>query len=50
MIGIVILGILPAVYGFIYYFPDVWVFLTTSETKDIHMWQVKKRFLQSEEN
>lgn len=44
MIGVIVLGFGPILYAFIYYFGDVWLYLTEEELdpEDIHMWQVKK--------
>lgn len=42
MIGLAVLGLGPILYGFIYYFKDVYAYLTTRETENIQMWQVKE--------
>ncbi|XP_012276950.1 protein jagunal isoform X2 [Orussus abietinus] len=39
MIGIVVLGYMPLLYGVIYYFKDVWTYLTLEEPDDIQIWQ-----------
>lgn len=41
MAGIVVLGYGPLVYGVVYYFRDVWTYLTKHETENIQMWQVR---------
>lgn len=40
MIGIGVLGFGPILYALIYYAQDVWTYLRTGETEEIHMWQV----------
>lgn len=40
MIGIVVLGYGPLVFAIIYYFKDVWTYLTVGKTENIHLWQV----------
>lgn len=42
MIGIAVLGFGSILYGFMYYFKDVYEYLSTGETEDIQMWQVRK--------
>ncbi|XP_066588048.1 protein jagunal [Prorops nasuta] len=39
MIGIIVLGYGPLLYAVIYYFNDVWKYLTVGRTEGIHMWQ-----------
>ncbi|XP_011496209.1 PREDICTED: protein jagunal [Ceratosolen solmsi marchali] len=39
MIGIAVLGFGSIVFGFIYYFKDVYEYLSTGNTQDIQMWQ-----------
>ncbi|OXU25864.1 hypothetical protein TSAR_015289 [Trichomalopsis sarcophagae] len=39
MIGITVLGFGSILYAFIYYFKDVYEYLSTGETENIHMWQ-----------
>ncbi|KAJ8941438.1 hypothetical protein NQ318_016070 [Aromia moschata] len=42
MIGLTLFGFLPLLYAIIYYFPDVWTYLTfddEEELEEIHMWQ-----------
>lgn len=41
MLGIVILGYGPLFYGVVYYFKDVWTYLTKNEKENIQMWQVR---------
>lgn len=40
MIGITVLGFGSILYAFIYYFKDVYEYLSNGETQNIHMWQV----------
>lgn len=40
MIGIVLLGYGPLSYATVYYFKDVWTYLTVGKSEDIHLWQV----------
>lgn len=40
MIGIILLGYGPLLYALIYYFKDVWKYLTIGKTDEIHFWQV----------
>lgn len=40
MIGIILLGYGPLLYGVVYYFKDVWKYLTVGKTNEIHFWQV----------
>lgn len=42
MMGIVVLGYGPLVFAFVYYSKDVWRYLTSEDTKEIHIWQVKQ--------
>lgn len=37
---IVVLGVLPVIYGFISYLPDVYTVLSGSSTKNVQMWRV----------
>ncbi|XP_025073896.1 LOW QUALITY PROTEIN: protein jagunal [Pogonomyrmex barbatus] len=39
MIGIILLGYGPLLYAIVYYFKDVWTYLTVGESEDIHLWQ-----------
>lgn len=45
IIGLVVFGYLPLIYAIVYYFGDVWVYLTYDEEEDaneldeVHMWQ-----------
>ncbi|XP_034940295.1 protein jagunal [Chelonus insularis] len=39
MIGIVVLGFGPLIYGIVYYLSDVWTYLTIGKTDDIQLWQ-----------
>lgn len=39
MIGVGAFGLLPIFYAIIYYFPDVWTYVTTGETEEIILWQ-----------
>lgn len=39
MMGIVLLGYGPIFYATIYYFKDVWKYLTVGKTEEIHLWQ-----------
>jgi len=39
MIGILLLGVGPVFYAFIYYFKDVYQYLTTGEKENIEIWQ-----------
>lgn len=39
MIGIVLLGYGPLTYGVVYYFKDVWAYLTDGDRENIQMWQ-----------
>lgn len=43
MFGLILFGFFPLVYAIIYYFSDVWTYLTLEdeELENIHMWQVK---------
>lgn len=44
MFGLIIFGYLPLLYAIIYYFRDVWTYLTFEDEEElevIHMWQVK---------
>ncbi|XP_015585096.1 protein jagunal [Cephus cinctus] len=38
MIGIILLGYGPLSYAVIYYFKDVWKYLTSDNSDDIHIW------------
>jgi len=40
MIGIILLGLGPLVYATVYYFKDVWTYLSVGKSEDIHLWQV----------
>lgn len=41
MISLMIFGFFPLIYAIIYYFSDVWTYLTgDEESEGIHMWQV----------
>lgn len=40
MAGIVVLGYGPLLYAIIYYFSDVWNYLTDDEEAEIQIWQV----------
>lgn len=40
MIGLIVLGYGPILYAMIYYFKDVWRYLTVGKTEDIQLWQV----------
>lgn len=40
MIGIVLLGYGPLIYAIVYYFKDVWTYLTVGESTDIYLWKV----------
>jgi len=40
MIGIVLLGHGPLIYGIVYYFKDVWMWITIGKSEDIYLWQV----------
>ena len=44
MIGITVVGFGSILYAFIYYFKDVYGYLTTGETENIDMWQVKTKY------
>lgn len=46
MIGIVLLGHGSLIYATVYYFKDVWTYLTVGESEDIFLWQVQL-FLES---
>lgn len=39
MIGVVALGYGPILYAVVYYFKDVWIYLTVGKTEEIHIWQ-----------
>ncbi|XP_018367558.1 PREDICTED: protein jagunal [Trachymyrmex cornetzi] len=39
MIGIILLGYGPLGYAIVYYFKDVWTYLTVGKSDDIHLWQ-----------
>lgn len=39
IIGIVIFGFMPLMYAFIYYFGDVWEYLSAEEPEDILLWR-----------
>ncbi|XP_070163096.1 protein jagunal [Polyergus mexicanus] len=39
MIGIVLLGHGSLIYATVYYFKDVWTYLTVGESEDIYLWQ-----------
>ena len=39
MIGIILLGYGPLLYAVIYYFKDVWKYLTIGKSDEIHFWQ-----------
>ncbi|XP_072750342.1 protein jagunal [Anoplolepis gracilipes] len=39
MIGIILLGHGPLIYAIVYYFKDVWTYLTLGESEDIYLWQ-----------
>ncbi|XP_035732625.1 protein jagunal-like [Vespa mandarinia] len=39
MIGLIVLGYGPILYAMIYYFKDVWRYLTVGKTEDIQLWQ-----------
>lgn len=45
MVGLVIFGFIPLIYALVYYFGDVWTYLTAdeddAELKDVELWQVK---------
>jgi hypothetical protein len=40
MIGIILLGFGSILFGFMYYFKEVYEYLSTGNTQDIQMWQV----------
>lgn len=40
MISILVLGLGPLIYAIVYYFKDVWTYLTVGKSEDIHLWQV----------
>lgn len=45
MVGLVLFGFLPILYATIYYFSDVWTYLTFEEEEeldDVQFWQVIK--------
>ena len=39
MIGIVLLGYGPLLYAVVYYFKDVWKYLTIGKADEVHIWQ-----------
>ena len=39
MIGIVLLGYGPLLYAVVYYFKDVWKYLTVGKADEVHIWQ-----------
>ncbi|XP_012225880.1 protein jagunal isoform X2 [Linepithema humile] len=39
MISIVVLGLGPLIYAIVYYFKDVWTYLTIGKSEDILLWQ-----------
>ncbi|XP_046747405.1 protein jagunal [Diprion similis] len=39
MFGIVVLGYGPLIYGVVYYFKDVWTYLTKNDKENIQLWQ-----------
>lgn len=44
MVGLILFGFLPLLYAVIYYFSDVWTYLTSEDEEEIaqiHMWQVQ---------
>ncbi|KAL1138464.1 hypothetical protein AAG570_008527 [Ranatra chinensis] len=40
MIGIAVLGIIPVIYAFVYYLPQVWYYASTGNTDGVTLWQV----------
>lgn len=41
MIGIGIFGFGPILYAAIYYFSEAWEYISTGETEDVMLWQVR---------
>lgn len=39
MLGIVVFGFGPILYAAVYYFPEVWQYISTGDTDDITLWQ-----------
>lgn len=39
MLGIIVFGFGPILYAAIYYFPEVWQYISTGDTEDITLWQ-----------
>lgn len=40
IIGIVVFGFGPILYGAVYYFPEAWQYITTGDVQDVTLWQV----------
>jgi Jagunal, ER re-organisation during oogenesis len=40
MIGIGVFGILPLLYGGVYYFSDAWSYITSGDKEKLFVWQV----------
>lgn len=41
VVSLILFGFLPLIYAILYYFSDVWMYLTGDDDSDeIHMWQV----------
>lgn len=53
MIGLTLFGFLPLLYAIIYYFSDVYTYLTfedEEELEKVHIWQVNFMLLESDWN
>lgn len=45
MIGIGIFGFGPVLYAAVYYFSEAWQYLSTGDTDDLTLWQVRMYFI-----
>jgi len=47
MVGIAVFGILPLLYGAVYYFSEAWAYISTGNKEKLFVWQVINTFLLS---